>query len=133
MTSTINGLERKIQTLHFVSIVLEISAKDIRHMEKTASLSNISLLLTSHQDQSDQKGRDSNEPASKERTSNEPAKKKSSVDQLVIRWVVNLVTSKYSMNSSFLLRRISHGHLQKLAASLGRISKEVISKVFYRD
>ena len=112
MTSTINGLERKIQTLHFVSIVLEISGKDIRHMKKTASLSNISLLLTSHQDQSDQKGRDLNEPASKERTSNEPAKKKSSVDQLVIRWVVNLVTSKYSMNSSFNFGDLLQGYVE---------------------
>ena len=67
-------------------------------------------MLTPHQDQSDRKGKYSNEPASKETTSNEPAKKKqSSVDQLFvksatisaeIRWVLNLVTSKNSMNSS---------------------------------
>ena len=67
-------------------------------------------MLTPHQDQSDQKGKDSNEPTSKGTTSNEPAKKKqSSVDQLFvksatisaeIRFVLNLVTSRYSMNSS---------------------------------
>ena len=81
-----------------------------RHNERTPSLSNIASLLTPHQDQSDQKGKDSNEPASKKTISNEPAKRKqSSVDQLFVksatisaetRWVLNLVTSKYSMNSS---------------------------------
>ena len=35
-------------------------------------LSNIALLLMPHQDQSDQKGKDSNEPPSKETTSKEP-------------------------------------------------------------
>ena len=49
-----------------------------RHKERTPSLSNIASLLTPHQDQSDQKGKDSNEPASKETSSNEPAKKKQS-------------------------------------------------------
>lgn len=41
-------------------------------------------MLTLHQDQSEQKGKDLNEPASKGATSNEPGKKKqSSVDQLL--------------------------------------------------
>ena len=57
-----------------------------RHKERTPSLSNIATLLTPHQDQSDQKGKDSNEPASKETTSIEPAKKKqSSVDQHFVK------------------------------------------------
>ena len=57
-----------------------------RRKERTPSLSNIASLLTPYQDQSDQKGKDSNEPASKETTSNEPAKKKhSSVDQLFVK------------------------------------------------
>ena len=56
------------------------------HKERTNPLSNIASLLTPYQDQSDQKGKDSNEPASKETTSNEPAKKKhSSVDQLFVK------------------------------------------------
>ena len=80
-----------------------------RSKERTPSLSNIASLLTPHQDQSAQIGKDSIELASKETTSNEPAKKKqSSVDQLFvkstaisteIRWVSNLVTLKYSLNS----------------------------------
>ena len=57
-----------------------------QHKEMTPSLSNIATLLTPHQDQSDQKGKDSNEPASKETTSIEPAKKKqSSVDQHFVK------------------------------------------------
>ena len=66
-------------------------------------------MLTLHQDQSAHKGKDSNEPASKETTSNEPAKKKqSSVEKHFVKsatisaeisWALNLVTSKYSMNS----------------------------------
>ena len=57
-----------------------------RHKERTPSLSNIATLLTPHQDQSDQKGKDSNGPASKETTSIEPAKKKqSSVDQHFVK------------------------------------------------
>ena len=78
-----------------------------RHKERTPSLSNIASLLTHHQDQ---KGKDWNELASKETTSDEPTKKKQySVDQLFVKsatisaeihWVLNLVTSKYSMNSS---------------------------------
>ena len=57
------------------------------HQERTPSLSNIASLLTlQHQDQSDEKGKDSNELASKETTSNEPAKtKQSSVDQLFVK------------------------------------------------
>ena len=57
------------------------------HEEKTPSLSNIASLLTlHHQDQSDKKGKDSNELASKETTSNESAKtKQSSVDQLFVK------------------------------------------------
>ena len=57
------------------------------HKERTSSLSNIASLLTlQHQDQSDEKGKDSNELASKETTSNEPAKaKQSSVDQLFVK------------------------------------------------
>ena len=80
-----------------------------RSKKKTPSLSNIASLLTPHQDQSAQIGKDSNELASKETTSDEPARKKqSSVDQLFvkltaisteIRWVSNLVTLKYSLNS----------------------------------
>ena len=80
-----------------------------QHKEKTPFLSNIASLLTPHHDQSDQNGKDSNEPASKKTTSNEPAKKKQfSADQLFvksatisakIRRVLNLVTSKYSVNS----------------------------------
>ena len=80
-----------------------------RHKERSNSLSNIASLLTSHQDQSAPRGKDSNEPASKETTSNEPAKtKQSSVHQRFvksalisaeIRWVLNLVTSKCSTNS----------------------------------
>ena len=81
-----------------------------RHKERAPSLSNIASLLTPHQDQSDQKGKDSNEPASKETSSNEPAKKKQSeVDQLSVKsekisaqicWVLILVTSKHLVNSS---------------------------------
>ena len=66
-------------------------------------------MLTLHQDQSAHEGKDSNEPASKETTSNEPAKKKqSSVEKHFVKsatisaeisWALNLVTSKYSMNS----------------------------------
>ena len=82
------------------------------HKERTPyiAMSNIATLLTLHQDQSAHKGKDSNEPASKETTSNEPAKKKqSSVEKHFVKsatisaeigWVLNLVTSKYSMNSS---------------------------------
>ena len=80
------------------------------HQERTPPLSNIASLLTPLQDQSAQKGKDSNEPASKGTTSNEPAKKKqSSLDQLFFKsaavsaeicWVLNLVTLKYLMNSS---------------------------------
>ena len=68
-------------------------------------------MLTPHKDQSSQKRNNSNEPASKETTSDEPAKKKqSSVEQLFVKLatisaeigrVSNLVTSKYSINSSF--------------------------------
>ena len=81
-----------------------------RQEERTFSLSNIASLLTPYQDQSAQKGKYSNEPASKETTSNVPAKtKKSSMDQPFVKsatisdeipWVLNLVTSKYSVNSS---------------------------------
>ena len=80
-----------------------------QHKEKTPFLSNIASLLTPHHDQSDQNGKDSNEPASKKTTLNEPAKKKQfPADQLFvksatisakIRRVLNLVTSKYSVNS----------------------------------
>ena len=45
-----------------------------RHKERTLSLFNIAL--SPHQDRSNQKVKNSNEPASKETTSNEPAKKK---------------------------------------------------------
>ena len=122
MTNTINGLQRKIQTLHFVRIVLEICNLETgesalksrilskRHKKRTPPLSNIASLLTPHHDKSAQKGKDSNEPVLKQTTSNEPAKKKQpSVDQLFaksatisaeIRWVLNLVTLKYWMNSS---------------------------------
>ena len=81
-----------------------------RQEERTFSLSNIASLLTSYQDQSAQKGKYSNEPASKETTSIVPAKtKKSSMDQPFVKsatisdeipWVLSLVTSKYSVNSS---------------------------------
>ena len=80
------------------------------HQERTPPLSNIASLLTPLQDQSAQKGKDSNEPASKGTTSNEPAKRKqSSLDKLFCKisssfaeicWVLNLVTLKYLMNSS---------------------------------
>ena len=78
------------------------------HNERSNSLSNIASLL--NQDQFAPRGKNSNEPASKETTSNEPAKmKQSSLDQRFIksalisaeiRWVLNVVTSKYSTNSS---------------------------------
>ena len=81
-----------------------------RDKGRTSSLSNIASLLTPHKDQSSQKRKDSNEPASKETTSNEPSKKKqSSEEQLFVKSatisaeicrVSNVVTSKYSMNSS---------------------------------
>ena len=80
-----------------------------QHKERTPSLSNIASLLTPHH-QSAQKGKDSNEPASYETKTNARKKKKqSSVNQLSvksptisaeIRWILNLVTSKYLMNSS---------------------------------
>ena len=86
-----NGLERKIQTLHLSLFsrskleagesVLKSLILNERHKERISALSNIALLLTTHQDQSDQKGKDSKEPAS-----NQPAKKKqSSVDQVFVK------------------------------------------------
>ena len=45
-----------------------------RHKQRT-SLSNVASLLTLQQDQSDQKGKKSNEPASKETTSNDQLKR----------------------------------------------------------
>ena len=84
--------------------------KDKLHKERTPFLSNIVSLLTLHEDQSDQKGKDANEPPLKELISNEPTKKKqSSEDQLFvkaasisaeIRVVLNFVTPRYLMNSS---------------------------------
>ena len=57
-----------------------------RSKERTPSSFNITSLLTPHQGQSAQIGKDSNELASKETTSNEPARKKqSSVDQLFVK------------------------------------------------
>ena len=66
------------------SVMKELKAYILseRHKERT-SLFNIALLLAPPQDQ---KGKDSNEPDSKETTSNEPAKKKqSSMDQLFVK------------------------------------------------
>ena len=66
-----------------------------RHKEKTPSLSNIASLLTPHQDQYDQKVKDSTESASEEITSNEPAKKKTIFNgptfqqQFQLNWVLN--------------------------------------------
>ena len=75
MTSTINGLERKIQTLHIycqycfrdikVGNMAESAKSHIlskRHKERTPSVSNIASLPTPDQDQYVQKGKDSNEP-----------------------------------------------------------------------
>ena len=108
-------MDQKERFRHCTLSVLFLSALKFhilskQHKERTPSFSNIVSLLTPYQDQSDQKGKDSNEPASKETTSNEQAKKKqSSVDLFSVKsatisaeicWVLNLVTSKYSVNSS---------------------------------
>ena len=78
---------RDIKVGNMVESALKSHILSKWHEEKTPSLSNIASLLTlHHQDQSDKKGKDSNELASKETTSNESAKtKQSSVDQLFVK------------------------------------------------
>ena len=95
---------RDFKVRNMGELVLKFHILSKRDKERSP-LSNIASFLTPHQNQSDQKGKDSTESASKEVTSNKPAKKKQfSVNQRFvksakisaeIRWVLNLVTLKF--------------------------------------